>query len=85
MRAKLWRSLLIGTALVLVGGCASSEEWDTWRSNTSHFASKEHFDFSMKNREGKSAAVSRNDIALAGQQKWFGLPVTVSQEQILER
>ena len=85
MRAKPWQSLLIGTALFLAGGCASSEEWETWRSNTSHFASKEHFDFSMKNREGKSAAVSRNDIALASQQKWFGLPVTVSQEQILER
>jgi len=85
MRTKPWRSLLIGTALFLAGGCASSEEWDTWRSNTSHFASKEHFDFSMKNREGKSAAVSRNDIALASQQKWFGRPVTVSQEQILER
>jgi len=85
MRGKHWRSLLIGTSLLVVGGCASGEEWDTWRSNTSHFASKEHFDFSMKNRAGSSAAVSRNDIAMAGQQKWFGRPVTVSQEQILER
>jgi hypothetical protein len=85
MRGKHWRSLVLGTSLLLVGGCATGEEWDTWRSNTSHFASKEHFDFSMKNREGRAAAVSRNDIALASQQKWFGRPVTVSQEQILER
>jgi hypothetical protein len=85
MRGKHWRSAVLGSTLLLVAGCATGEEWETWRSNTSHFASKEHFDFSMKNREGKSAAVSRNDIALAGQQKWFGRPVTVSQEQILER
>jgi hypothetical protein len=85
MRVKLCRSLVFGTSLLLLAGCATSEEWETWRSNTSHFASKEHFDFSMKNREGRSAAVSRNDIAMAGQQKWFGRAVTVSQEQILER
>ena len=39
----------------------------------------------MKNREGKAATVTREDIALARQQNWFGRPVTVSQEQILER
>jgi len=84
MRGKHWR-LLIGTSLLLVGGCASSEEWNTWRSNTSHFASKEHFDFSMKNSGGSSAAVTRNDITMAKNQNWFGRPVTVAQEQILER
>jgi len=85
MRPKHWRSVLIGASLLVVGGCASSEEWATWRSNTSHFASKEHFDFSMKNSGGKSATVSRQDIAMAQSQNWFGRPVTVSQEQILER
>jgi len=29
--------------------------------------------------------VTREDIALAQKQNWFGRPVTVSQEQILER
>ena len=85
MRGKHWRSLLIGTSLLVVGGCASSEEWNVWRSNTSHFASKEHFDFSMNNREGSASKVTREDIALAQNQNWFGRPVTVSQEQILER
>ena len=83
-RKRCWRSLLIGTSLLIVAGCATSEEWNTWRSNTSHFASKEHFDFSMKNRGG-SATVTRNDVAMAQNQKWFGQPITVSQEQILER
>ena len=85
MSGKHWRSLLIGTSLLVVGGCASSEEWNVWRSNTSHFASKEHFQFSMNNREGGAAKVTREDIALAQNQSWFGRPVTVSQEQILER
>jgi len=73
MYAKHWRSIVVGSALLLAGGCASSEEWQIWRSNTSHFQSKEHFDFSMKNRSG------------APNQSWFGKAVTVDQGQILER
>ena len=83
MYAKHWRSVVMGTALLLAG-CASGEEWNTWRSNTSHFASKEHFDFSMKNRGG-TATVTRQDVALAQRQKWFGQAVTVDQGQILDR
>jgi hypothetical protein len=85
MRRKHWRSFVLGASLFVLGGCASSEEWEVWKSNSSHFASGEHFNFSMKNREGKAAAVTREDVALARQQNWFGRPVTVSQEQILER
>jgi len=85
MRGKAWQSLLIGTSLLLVGGCASSEEWNIWRSNTSHFASKEHFDFSLKNSGDSKATVTRNDVAMAQNQNWFGKAITVAQEQILER
>ena len=85
MQRKHWRSFVLGASLFVFGGCASSEEWEVWKSNSSHFASGEHFSFSMKNREGKGAAVTRADVALARQQNWFGRPVTVSQEQILER
>lgn len=83
MYAKHWRSVVMGTALLLAG-CASGEEWNTWRSNTSHFASKEHFDFSMKNRGG-TPTVTRQDVAMAQSQNWFGKAVTVDQGQILER
>jgi len=85
MNGKHWRSVVMGSALLLAGGCASSEEWNTWRSNTSHFASKEHFDFSMKNRAGSAPTVTRQDVAMAQNQNWFGRAVTVNQEQILER
>ena len=84
MYGKHWRSVVMGTALLLAGGCASSEEWQTWKSNTSHFASKEHFDFSMKNRSG-APTVTRQDVAMAQSQSWFGKAVTVDQGQILER
>ena len=81
----LWRSVLVRTALLVVGGCASKEEFDIWRSNTAHFASKEHFDFSMKNSGESKATVTRNDVAMAQNQNWFGRAITVAQEQILER
>ena len=82
---KNWRMLVMATSLLIVGGCASSEEWQTWRESKSHFASKEHFDFSMRNRGSSAATVTKNDVALAQQQSWFGRPVTVNQDQILER
>jgi len=84
MYAKHWRSIVVGSALLLAGGCASSEEWQIWRSNTSHFQSKEHFDFSMKNRSG-APNVTRQDVAMDQNQSWFGKAVTVDQGQILER
>jgi hypothetical protein len=83
MYPKHWRSVVMGTALLLAG-CATGEEWNTWRSNTSHFASKEHYDFSMKNRGG-APTVTRQDVAMAQSQNWFGKAVTVDQSQILER
>jgi hypothetical protein len=85
MRRFSLRPLLIGAALVATVGCASSEEWQIWRSNSAHFASGEHFKFSMRNREGSAARVTRADIELARQQNWFGKAITVSQEQILEK
>ena len=41
--------------------------------------------FSTRNAEDKSPRVTREDIALARDQGWWGKPITVSQEQILER
>ena len=39
----------------------------------------------MKNREGKPAEVSRDDVEQARQQNWFGKAITVRQEEILEQ
>jgi hypothetical protein len=85
MRSRGWRLLLIGGAIVMLAGCASSEEWRTWREHPTHYASGDHGFFSLRNREGKAAKVTRGDIALARDQGWWGKPITVSSEQILER
>ena len=85
MRMTHWK-LLMGLAVLLVfTGCATSEEWQTWKEHPTHFASGDHFFFSTRNREGANPKVTRQDIALARDQGWWGKPITVSQEQILER
>ncbi|MBI3628896.1 MAG: hypothetical protein HY217_04835 [Candidatus Rokubacteria bacterium] len=78
--------LLIGTtAFLATTGCASKEEWQTWKEHPSHFASGEHLTFSIRNREGSTAHVTRQDIAVSRDEGWWGKPITVSTEQILER
>jgi hypothetical protein len=86
MRSDRLRLLLVvGGVLVAVAGCATGEEWTTWKTHPTHFASGEHMFFSVRNREGGPAKVTRQDIALARDEGWWGKPITVSQEQILER
>jgi hypothetical protein len=84
MRSKL-RVLLVGAALVVTTGCATSEEWATWQAHRTHFASGDHLFFSARNREGAAPRVTRDDVALARNEGWWGKPVTVAQEEILDR
>lgn len=72
-------------ALLLLFGCASSEEWTTWKDHPTHFASGDHMMFSVRNGEAKAARVTRQDVALARDQSWWGKAVTVDQQQIIER
>ena len=85
MRIDRWKLLLGLGALLALGGCASSEEWQTWREHPTHFASGDHLFFSTRNREGGSPRVTRADINQARDQGWWGKPITVAQESILER
>ena len=82
---RTWRLLLGAGALLALTGCATSEEWATWKAHTSHFASGDHFFFSTRNSEGGSPRVTRHDITVARDQGWWGKPITVSQDQIIER
>ena len=79
------RLLLISGALLAAAGCASGEEWRTWREHPTHFASGDHLFFSARNGEGTPPVVKRTDITLARDEGWWGKPIAVSQEQILER
>jgi hypothetical protein len=70
---------------MVVAGCATNEEWSTWKQHPTHFASGDHGFFSIRNRDDSAKRVTRQDIALARDQGWWGRPITVSQEQIQER
>jgi hypothetical protein len=71
--------------LLATAGCASTEEWTTWKEHPTHFASGEHLFFSARNQGEKAGKVTRQDIAMARDEGWWGKPVTVSQEMIQER
>jgi hypothetical protein len=79
------RLTLLGAVAMLGAACATQDEWETWKSHPSHFASGDHLTFSVRNRGGQPAAVTRTDIAMARDEGWWGKPVTVSTEQIIER
>jgi hypothetical protein len=81
----LARRLRFLPALLLLAGCATTEEWNTWRTHTSHFASGDHFKFSWRNSEPAAGRVTRQDVTLARDQNWWGKAITVEQAQILER
>ena len=71
-------------AILLLAGCASSDEWATWKSHSTHFASGDHMSFSIRTDEAKPQ-VTRHDVALARDEGWWGKPVTIAEGQILER
>jgi hypothetical protein len=75
---------LLGVALV-VGACASSEQWAEWRSHTTHFASGQHATFSLRNNEdGSNPRVTRADVEAARTETWWGRAITVNQDQIFQ-
>ena len=85
MRSTRWQFPLLCGVLMVVAGCATNEEWSTWKQHPTHFASGDHGFFSIRNRDDSAKRVTRQDIALARDQGWWGRPITVSQEQIQER
>lgn len=85
MRNHRLRLLLAAGVLVATAGCATTEEWDIWRNNRAHFASGDHIFFSLRNQSGEKPRVTRQDIAVARDEGWWGKPITVSQAQILDR
>ena len=83
MNGRIWHSIPI--VAVLLAGCASGEEWREWQAHGAHFASRDHLVFSLRNRDGAAAGVSRADLSRASAESWWGRAVTVDQNQILER
>ena len=84
MRTILGRTLIIAALALTFAACATSEEWADWKGHTSHFASGDHGFFSIRNREGAATKVTRQDVATARDQGWWGKAITVNQSAILE-
>ena len=82
-RHGLWL-IVLAVGLSGTAACATSQEWTTWTEHPTHFASGEHLSFSVKNSES-APHVTRKDIVMARDEGWWGKPITVGQEQILER
>jgi hypothetical protein len=82
---RRWYATIVTGLMFAVGGCATGEEWTTWKEHPTHFSSGTHFNFSVRNREGGSPKVTRQDVAMARAEGWWGKAVTVGQEQIIER
>ncbi|OLC51133.1 MAG: hypothetical protein AUH77_14280 [Candidatus Rokubacteria bacterium 13_1_40CM_4_69_39] len=80
-----WKLFLTGLVLLGTAGCATKQEWETWAAHPAHFASGDHLVFSVRNTEGTPPRVTREDLAAAREQGWWGRPVTISQAEILER
>jgi hypothetical protein len=76
---------LIGTAFLFLSGCATGQEWATWKAHPAHFASGEHLLFSIRNRDGEPPRVTREDVRMARAESWWGKPITVNTNEILER
>ena len=66
-------------------GCATPQEWAEWKGHPVHFTSGDHVGFSVRNRDGPQTRVTRDDVALARSQDWFGTAITVDQSAIVEK
>lgn len=44
-----WWLLLIAAVMFSMSGCASGQEWASWRGHLAHFASGQHMTFSPEN------------------------------------
>ena len=73
--------LLAATSLVLLAlaACATPQQWETWRTHPTHFASGQHAMFSMRNKGEVAERVKPTDPANATEQAWWGRELPMAQ------
>jgi hypothetical protein len=64
-------AVLLGS-LLLLSGCATSEQWREWMAHPTHFASGDHATFSRRNQDAARPRVATADSGVAGRQSWWG-------------
>jgi hypothetical protein len=68
-RAPIALVVALGLA---AAGCASGEEWRTWQSHPSHFASWTHLDFSVQRPGEDGLVIQDRDMTSARNENWWG-------------
>jgi hypothetical protein len=85
METGLTRVVVLLGVVLLTGACATSQEWSDWRQNKAHFASSQHVFFSLRNSMNSDARVTRADVEATRAEGWWGTPVTVSSDEIIQK
>ena len=78
------RFIVTVVVVLMLTGCATPQQWSDWKAHPTHFASGEHFAFSMRT-SADTKDVRRSDLDIAKAQNWWGTPITVAQSQVVER
>src|SRR5262245_49604771 len=80
MMTHCLRPVLLGGVLLLASACAS-EDYNTWVSHPTHYASGRHASFSARNvGVTHPTKVSAEDVAAAQKEQWWGRGLTAFAE-----
>jgi hypothetical protein len=70
------KMLLLGAAFVSLTACATTrEEFLDWKAHPTHFASGDHFSFSVNNRHAPPVVAKPTDMDRSRGEAWWGDPI----------
>jgi hypothetical protein len=70
MDSARWWLFLIAAVMGSLSGCATGEQWTDWADHPAHFASADHWSFSVQTRD--AFTVTDRDQQIALDQSWWG-------------
>ena len=72
MYARTTVVMTVAALALVAGGCATPEQWSEWRSHSSHFASGDHAQFSLRNSPSRIQTTTADVDAARNQGGWWG-------------
>ncbi len=75
MMTHCLRPILLGGMILMTAACAS-EDYSTWSSHPTHFASGKHMGFSTRTTGATTVKVTPDEVAAALKEQWWGRGVT---------
>jgi hypothetical protein len=78
---RIAAGLLALASFAVLAGCATPEQWQTWKSHNTHFASGQHMAFSFRNQGPQADEVRPTDPPKSQTESWWGrqLPMAPGQ------